>query len=554
MRAASLRGRPQGEGGDTVPDETNLQQVKVYLLKPTIVALEDAIRTGEDVPHSEVVELRADLPFEAILLVRRPRPKRPDWLPFLESGTAANFGTEFQTATAGAALLIRAAGRVFALTFGFGRGIMKSDCFVRDFGVKVVLNAVDPQRIKSVELRAVDTMTLQTRQQASKATGLGSYRVDTRQDLFRGLAGKAKSDEFAVRMEGSDALSITSRVEFDELADKCETLLSLYEDDGYRESFPFFDRLRPVRDPDEVRALEALLDEDLASMRLDRMHLAPPEVVDSANVASFAYSQTGSDYRELDVSDMLSELSARRRSGPVDAACLKQHDVFLTYREVGQRHEKWTVFDCLNYETEIDGALFVLNNGDWHKVDKDFVAEVASCLNDIHPCDIELPVAGLDDDEDQYNDTLCESVHGALLHRKTVKADGTQTFVEVCDVLTPDKHLIHVKPMSASSRLSHLFAQGQVSAELLMGSRSFRREAHAKLETHYPELATLIDVDAVDPRDYEVVFAIIGGRADGWPHSLPFFSQVNLADTTIALKDQGYRVTLARVEREGHAA
>jgi len=535
-----------------MPDEPNLQQVKIYLLKPNVIALEDAIRTGEGVAPAERIPLRGDLPFEAILLVRRPHLKRPDWLSFLEAGTAGPFDGGFRTATAGAALLLRTEGRVFTLTFGFGRGIIKSDCFVRDFGVKVVLNAVDPSRIKSVELRAVDTMTLQTRQQASKETGLESYRVDTRQDLFRGLAGKARSEDFAVRMEGSDALSITSRIEFDDLAEKCAGLLSVYEEDGYRDAFPFFDRLRTVRDPDEIQALEDRLNAELEVGRLERMHLAPPEVVDTANVSGFAYSHAGPDHRELDVRAMLDELSARRRSGSVDASYLRQHDVFVTYREVGQRHEAWTAFDCLNFETEIDGNLYVLNNGDWHKVDGDYVQEVASRLQDIPAC-TDLPRAAFDQDEDAYNDALCAQVNGALLHKKTVKADGARTPVEVCDVLTPDRRLVHVKPLSDSSRLSHLFAQGMVSAELLLNSKSFRRETRAKLDDCCPELASLIDLDVMRPRDYEVVFAVMGGREQGWPQSLPFFSQVNLADTATLLQDRGYRVALARIPREGAA-
>lgn len=52
--------------------------------------------------------------------------------------------------------------------------------------------------------------------------------------------------------------------------------------------------------------------------------------------------------------------------------------------------------------------------------------------------------------------------------------------IEVCDILTKDKELIHVKKNGSSSNLSHLFNQAAVSGETLLDSK-FRKEANNKI-------------------------------------------------------------------------
>jgi uncharacterized protein (TIGR04141 family) len=105
-----------------------------------------------------------------------------------------------------------------------------------------------------------------------------------------------------------------------------------------------------------------------------------------------------------------------------------------------------------------------------------------------------------------------------------------------------------VKPRTSSSTLSHLFAQAFASAEAFLYDGDFRRALREKLG---PASTSLIPIDAPRPRDYEVIFAIIGGAATGWPHSLPFLSKLNFRNSVQRLRRFGYRVSLTHVLREG---
>lgn len=55
-------------------------------------------------------------------------------------------------------LLVKASKRLFALTFGSGRHLLEYGAYERNFGLRVALNLVDPDQIRSAQSRTfVDT-------------------------------------------------------------------------------------------------------------------------------------------------------------------------------------------------------------------------------------------------------------------------------------------------------------------------------------------------------------------------------------------------------------
>ena len=131
----------------------------------------------------------------------------------------------------------------------------------------------------------------------------------------------------------------------------------------------------------------------------------------------------------------------------------------------------------------------------------------------------------------------------ALLDRKTARCRGTSTGIEVCDLLTANGDLVHVKHRKGgSSSLSHLFAQGRMSGEALLRDSDFREDARRFLRSIRRSWARRIPVDKPDPGSYRVVFAILGADENHPGEGLPFFSQLNLVRTYEALMALGYRV------------
>src|SRR5690606_26173463 len=113
------------------------------------------------------------------------------------------------------------------------------------------------------------------------------------------------------------------------------------------------------------------------------------------------------------------------------------------------------------------------------------------------------------------------------------------------DLLTADRKLIHVKHRKGlSAGLSHLFAQGTVSAEVLLGDREFRKKARAKLRAIDPVLTDTVSLDDIKSSDFEVVFLVLDDKSTDVKAALPFFSKVNLVRTYEGLSQRGFSVSI----------
>jgi uncharacterized protein (TIGR04141 family) len=100
-----------------------------------------------------------------------------------------------------------------------------------------------------------------------------------------------------------------------------------------------------------------------------------------------------------------------------------------------------------------------------------------------------------------------------------VRRSGSYDKIEFCDLLKDLRTLIHVKFYRSSSTLSHLFAQGHVSAETFVKDEVFRDRLNTKL----PAASRLADPLArPNAAQYSVIYAIATNKT--LPSELPFFS------------------------------
>jgi uncharacterized protein (TIGR04141 family) len=120
--------------------------------------------------------------------------------------------------------------------------------------------------------------------------------------------------------------------------------------------------------------------------------------------------------------------------------------------------------------------------------------------------------------------------------------------IEVCDLLTRSRQLIHVKRRGWSSTLSHLFAQGLVSAELLAREPAFRQAARAKVSELDASFNDALPQSRPSADDWEVSFVVITRSRRETPLTLPFFSLVSLRAAAQRLQDLGFRVSVGAVQ------
>lgn len=136
-----------------------------------------------------------------------------------------------------------------------------------------------------------------------------------------------------------------------------------------------------------------------------------------------------------------------------------------------------------------------------------------------------------------------------VLDRRNVHLPG-ESPIELCDLLTQDGSLIHVKRRAGARELSHLFAQGAVSALALNSLPALRSAAQAEVDricgnNAYP----LFEPGPFDPRSLQVAFVLLDdvkGRTRR--EALPFFSRLNLRRSAQEIRDRGYRLAYCRIE------
>ena len=120
---------------------------------------------------------------------------------------------------------------------------------------------------------------------------------------------------------------------------------------------------------------------------------------------------------------------------------------------------------------------------------------------------------------------------------------GGHSKIELCDLLSKDKELIHIKPLTGSSTLSHLFSQAAVSVELVLSDSPFFSLANEKIK----EISGSEDFIITYRRNIKMVFAIIHKKPEQLPQ-IPFFSKVSFRYTKSRLQAFGFNVSIKAIK------
>jgi uncharacterized protein (TIGR04141 family) len=259
----------------------------------------------------------------------------------------------------------------------------------------------------------------------------------------------------------------------------------------------------------------------------------------------FTYSRRADEPLDPDPR-ITSYLDGVRSVDELDVKKLKRDRVMAISSETQLPLEAWQVYRCIVYEARDNDLLYALVAGQWYEVSASFADEVIRFAQSLSELDLPLPDAAEAIREDEYNRHAAEAL-GALNMDTRLVRRPTGDRIELCDLLTRERQLLHVKKRGSSSTLSHLFSQGVVSAELLAREEPFRTAARstvAELDGHF---ADVIPDSRLDRDGWEVGFVVLTRSQRKTRLTLPFFSLVNLRSAVLRLQDLGYRVSVRQV-------
>ena len=436
--------------------------------------------------------------------------------------------------------------RIFALTFGYGHTLLKPGVWEERFGLKVALNVINSDNLKSIDKKNIAAVPKFSKEQLAKGSTFADFGVDIERDLVQGITGKTGNGDFGETVTGKDALSIS--VKFD--ASNIKTILrdcyEKYKSNDYKKDFSWIDYTFEIKDSDTIQKLDERLLNKIENDDLENFEMSIPDILDWENIDEFKFKKH-SFGDDLDLSKYLKFLIRDNLGSSLKT--LKTHQVDCFRNNQDQDVQSWKIYDCLYCETEYNGQMYILSGGKWYHIDDNFAQNVFKSFNSFkhNPPKIHLPECNEGEHEDKYNERVAQEIKDICnMDRKIIFHGGTNQKVEFCDLLTINKEIIHVKHYGASAVLSHLFSQGLVSGELLLFDEEFREKLNNQFDRLGVPAYKLPDPsERPEPADYEIVFAIIS--KPGTKFDIPFFSKVNLRNAKKTLESFGYKVSLLEI-------
>lgn len=500
--------------------------------------------------------------FEAKLFYSSSPPRQPSWGSFLASGFEAPIDWPYGRSTSALVIVrfeTRGAYHYFAFPFGpIGRFFLRDDTYERVYGLRTALNLMYPigpvpgsgQGLRTIDSKRRGATLMRSRSQSSAITTFDVFDIDRLRDVVNGVDGRpADTATWGSRVAGRDAFSLNLETDFASLGRLCRSIDEAAARRDYRTQFAWLDHIQPVNDPTLIERLRERVVE-LIRLGEGELDLAPPEIVDWSLISRFEFPfnrRKGIRHPDLRLTDLRSVL---RREGKLDELEYRGlHDRRLHVLDVdGLSTYRWTLWSCIAGEFDLDGRTYVIDESDFFEVAEDYLSSLNEWTDSLEMSTLVLPDWDRKEPEGAYNERVAEDLGHLLLDKKNVQLPGS-TPVELCDLLSTDRQLVHVKRNSGSSDLSHLFSQGVVSATALQDDDGFRSLAAQRVDELDGGPDLNIFAEPWVTSEIEVAFAIMDARwKQGPSRVLPFFSKINLRRSVRDLESRGYRVTLLPIQ------
>ncbi len=526
--------------GNSQPPMGATRSLTIYLLRQEVTDIYAAVEVE---PADGIEPVPAVPDQEWLLCIRNTPEKRPKWTEFFRDFVdLEKFG---RNRSVSAALVLPAAGRVWAVTFGQGRRFLRDGTIEERFGLKAALNTVGSARIRAIDKQTFDSIASQARQQAITDTDFNNFGVDVDRDLLNAVTGVPRNPFMGRRVTGRDALCLSAPVSLVDLPAFLDQLLQVGSSKSYSTEFPWVDNVNEIRDKGLRRELDGRLVLKLRSRDRTNAWLALPEIVDWARTDGFTYTNPKPQFKvdDLHLDSFLDSMGSAL--GSLDLLALKKRRVLALDKD-GVEFDHWNAYHCLYAEIESEKDVFLLTNGHWYRINREIVAEIRAWYDHLPIDNGLLPEMRIKESEPEYNQRIGSQAGYTLFHNTIVHLPLNRGGIEFCDLLAlsaSSVDLIHVKRFRKSDQLSHLFSQGTTAGMLFKTSPEFRKALCEKDQSQ--PIGGLLAEEPVRGK-FRIVFAIASsseGRLN-----LPLFSKISLKQAIRWLEGLGYSTLLCKIQ------
>lgn len=428
----------------------------------------------------------------------------------------------------------------FALTFGYGKNMLKENTVEERFGLRVILNTIKPDSLRRINKINIGGNQKLSNEQLPLKSGINDFGLDIHRDLVSYIAG-VSDDEAYVKgiLAGGDILTLSAEVDISNIVGFLHSTYSKYSLTTYRDNFSWIDQIQDVKDTRIIDMLNAELISSINAHSTD-IWMAVPDIIEWSEIRGFKYC--GKDiFDDIHIDKVIESF----RDPLISIEQLKSKRINALSALDDHVMYSWGANRCLYGELNVNAKAYCINGGKWYRIDNDFVAQVNSDYSATAISQIQF-----DDFTDTYTSEKSYS-NGfrenhideyIVMDGQNLSYGGGNSKIELCDILSRDKKMIHIKPYSGSSTLSHLFNQATVSAELVLSDVDFLDSANTKIA----EITDNREFQIIDRRSISIVFGIISKNHSDLPH-IPFFSKVSFRHTKRRLGAFGFDVSVKTI-------
>lgn len=513
--------------------------LSIYLIKEEITDFSDIVENCEEL---QIVDENN------IIYYNRSLVQEPDWLYKFFS----IHRDELRTANSKVLYLKRiqvneAVTRIFALTFGYGRTLFKDNVIEEQFGLKIVLNTIQKNKIRKITKVDIEKNYKQSQEQMPRESDIGEFGFDIDRDLIRFVTGKSEDEFFGKTIiTGGDIFNLTIDRDISNIDELLIYCYNKYKLTTYQENFEWLDNIKLVRDKGLIDRLNDEVVSRFNNGDFSQVWMAIPDLIEWRNFRCI-YIQ-GQDDRHVEYNDIDNDVfvDSFKNSTIENFEQLKQKNIY-TRSNASERTNlyNWKAYKCIVGSIEVENDIYAINGGNWYKINRDFAQDINDTYNALKLSEILFIDCPDDKNEDEYNSMLANSLRGArLIHTINIPfGSGKGNSIEPCDVIY-NKRLMHIKNNGGSSYLSHLFNQATVSCQALKDI-SFRTRLNEKL--HEEGMDEIIDNNFIAD-NYTVVLGIINRYHDERP-KIPFFSKVSIKYAAQAITNMGYKFEIKNIKK-----
>ncbi|KJD42907.1 DUF6119 family protein [Paenibacillus terrae] len=529
-------------------------KLSYYLFNENVRSFNQLIlskKVNKDNNYFELEPRDIERDFEFKVYIQRNKSKEPKWINFLENDLEIPNREEIKNMVNSYVILVKVmkdeTPYFFAVTGGFGFTAINKNNLENNFGLKVALNSIDSKELKAFDVRNLDLKTKQKRVLFNKGSEVGEFDLDFEQDLINLVSGKSRDEEFGTSVRGStSSLSVTSDVTFSRLGDKCKQILELFLSEDYKENFGFIDNIKIVKDAETISILSLNLFNVLSEQETDNLSLAYPDMIEYEKCSTYQIRRGRKkvDTDEVTLQDLYSLLDKEIEfNSPSDINKIK----ITGFDDTGNPiTSAVSINHFIIFQTEYGGSTFIFSLNNWYKIDNDYFARIQNEIMEVPLIDNADFLTEIQNKEAEgtYNERQ-DSDYFLCLDKRNFQVPNSRSKIEICDLLSRDKHFVCVKKETRSATLSHLFAQGSVSMVMLKDSPKYRQHLVRQAIEKFPD-------ENYDEQDFPygectLVYAISSSKSNDIRTILPFFSKVNLLHHVALINRLGMKVAMFKI-------